>query len=77
MTPGTPQDRVDLLRNTLGEILTDPGFVAEAKKQNLAANYVGAEQVSATVESAMTTLDEKALARVKEITLERYYTGHQ
>jgi len=25
----------------------------------------------------MTTLDEKALARVKEITLERYYTGHQ
>jgi len=77
VTPGTPQDRVDLLRTMLGEILTDPGFVAEDKKQNLAAGYVGAEQVGATVESAMTTLDEKALARVKEITLERYYTGHQ
>ena len=77
VTPGTPQDRVDLLRTMLGEILTDPGFVAEAKKQNLTAGYVGAEQVGATVESAMTTLDEKALARVKENTLERYYTGHQ
>jgi tripartite-type tricarboxylate transporter receptor subunit TctC len=72
-TPGTPQERVDLLRNMLGEILTDPGFVAEVKKQNLSAAYVGAEQVRATVERAMATLDEKELARVKEITLERYY----
>ena len=73
LTPGTPQDRVDLLRKMLGEILTDPGFVAEIKKQNLSAGYVSAEQVRATVENAMATLDEKELAQVKEITLERYY----
>jgi tripartite-type tricarboxylate transporter receptor subunit TctC len=73
VTPGTPQDRVDLLQKMLGEILTDAAFVAEAKKQNLSAGYVGAEQVRATVQSAMATLDEKGLSQVKEIVLERYY----
>jgi tripartite-type tricarboxylate transporter receptor subunit TctC len=72
-TPGTPQDRVDLLRNVLGEILTDPAFIAEVKKLNLSAGYASAEQVRATVESAMTSFDEKGLAEVKEIALKRYY----
>jgi len=72
-TPGTPQDRVDLLRNVMGEILTDPAFIAEVKKLNLSAGYIGAEQVRATVESAMTNFDEKGLAEVKEIALKRYY----
>lgn len=73
VTPGTPQDRVDLLRKLLGEILTDPAFVAEAKKQNLSAGYVDAERVKATVASAMATLDDKELSQVKEIALDRYY----
>jgi putative tricarboxylic transport membrane protein len=73
VTPGTPQDRVDLLRKVLGEILTDPAFVAEVRKQNLAAGYLGAGQVRATVQRAMATLEEKGLARVKEIALEHYY----
>lgn len=72
-TPGTPQDRVDVLRTVIGEILTDPAFVAEVKKLNLSAGYIGAEQVRATVDSAMTNFDEKGLAEVKEIALKRYY----
>ena len=73
VTPGTPQDRVDLLRKLLGEILTDPAFVAEAKKQNLSAGYIDAERVRVTVASAMATLDDKELSQVKEITLDSYY----
>jgi hypothetical protein len=40
---------------------------------NLAASYASAEEVRATVEKAMTTLDEKGIADMREIALERYY----
>jgi tripartite-type tricarboxylate transporter receptor subunit TctC len=72
-TPGTPQDRVDLLRKALADILRDPAFVADVKKVNLAAGYASAEEVQAGVERAMTTLDENALVEMKQIALERYY----
>jgi tripartite-type tricarboxylate transporter receptor subunit TctC len=73
VTPGTPTERVDLLRKALAEILRDPAFIAEVQKVNLAAGYASAEEVQATVERAMTTLDEKGLAEMKDIALERYY----
>jgi tripartite-type tricarboxylate transporter receptor subunit TctC len=73
VTPGTPQERVDLLRRLLADILRDPAFVAEVQKVNLAAGYAGAEEVRATVERAMTTLDDKGLAEMRDIALERYY----
>ena len=73
VTPGTPPDRVELLRKALAEILRDPAYVAEVRKFNLAAAYASADEVRATVEKAMTTLDEKGLAEMKEIALDRYY----
>src|SRR3954469_2244727 len=73
VTPGTPPERVDLLRKALGEVLQDPAYIAEVQKVNLAAGYASAEDVRQTVERAMTTLDDKGLAEMKEIALERYY----
>jgi tripartite-type tricarboxylate transporter receptor subunit TctC len=73
ITPGTPGDRVELLRKVLADILRDPAFIAEVQKVNLAAGYASAEEVQATVERAMTTLDDKGLAEMREIALERYY----
>src|SRR4051794_17886171 len=73
VTPGTPQDRIDLLRKALGEVLQDPAYIAEVQKLNLAAGYASAEDVRQTVERAMTTLDDKDLAEMKDIALERYY----
>jgi len=73
VTPGTPPDRVELLRKAFGEILRDPAYVAEIKKVNLAAAYASAEEVRGMVDKAMTTLDEKGLAEMKEIALDRYY----
>jgi tripartite-type tricarboxylate transporter receptor subunit TctC len=73
VTPGTPQERIDLLRKALGEVLQDPAYIAEVQKVNLAAGYASAEDVRQTVERAMTTLDEKDLAEMKAIALERYY----
>jgi tripartite-type tricarboxylate transporter receptor subunit TctC len=75
VTPGTPPERVELLRKALADILRDPAFVAEVQKVNLAAGFASAEEVGATVERAMTTLDEKGLAEMREIALERYYSN--
>jgi tripartite-type tricarboxylate transporter receptor subunit TctC len=73
VTPGTPQERVNHLRAALADVLRDPAFIAEMKKVNLAAAYLGAEAVEASVERAMTTLDAKGLAEMKDIALNRYY----
>jgi tripartite-type tricarboxylate transporter receptor subunit TctC len=73
VTPGTPGDRVDLLRKMLADVLRDPAYVAEVKRVNLAAGYASAEEVRTAVDKAMTTLDDKGLAEMKEIALERYY----
>jgi len=73
VTPGTPPERVEFLRKALADILRDPAFIAEVQKVNLAAGYASAEEVQATVERAMTTLDDKGLAEMREIALERYY----
>ena len=73
VTPGTPQERVDYLRKELSQILQDPAFIAEMKKFKLSAGFADAKTVEATVERAMTTLDDKGLAEMKEIALNRYY----
>ena len=72
-TPGTPKERVDYLRRALADVLRDPAFIAEMTKVNLAAGYLSAEDVQTAVEKAMTTLDAKGLAEMKDIALNRYY----
>jgi tripartite-type tricarboxylate transporter receptor subunit TctC len=72
-TPGTPKERVDYLRAALADILRDPAFIAEMTKVNLAAGYLSADDLQASVEKAMTTLDDKGLAAMKDIALNRYY----
>jgi len=73
VTPGTPQDRLDLLRRTFAEVIRDGGFIAEVKKLGLSANHAGADEVRAAIEQAMTTLDQAGLAEVRNVALERYY----
>jgi tripartite-type tricarboxylate transporter receptor subunit TctC len=73
VTPGAPQDRVDLLQKTFADIIRDPQFVAEARKLSLSASHAGAEEVRATVEQAMTMLDKAGLVEIRQIALERYY----
>jgi tripartite-type tricarboxylate transporter receptor subunit TctC len=49
-TPRTPKDRVQTLRNAFAKTLTDPEFVAEAKKSNLDINPLTGEEVKKTVD---------------------------
>jgi tripartite-type tricarboxylate transporter receptor subunit TctC len=73
VTPGTPKERVDTLRAALADVLRDPAFIAEMNKVNLAASYLSADDVQASIEKAMTTLDAQGLADLKDIALNRYY----
>ena len=47
--PGTPKDRVRILRNALRDTLVDPEFVAEAKKGNMELDPVSGEDLERIV----------------------------
>jgi tripartite-type tricarboxylate transporter receptor subunit TctC len=49
-TPRTPKDRLQILRTAFAKTLTDPEFVAEAKKANLDINPLTGEEVKKTVD---------------------------
>lgn len=50
-TPGTPKDRVEILRKAFAETLKDPEFLAEAKKVQLEVNPLNGEEVGKVVDS--------------------------
>ncbi len=49
-TPRTPKDRLQILRSAFANTLTDPEFVAEAKKATLDINPLTGEEVRKIVE---------------------------
>lgn len=49
-TPRTPKDRLEILRKAFADTLTDPGFVAEAKKAKLDINPLSGEEVKKIVD---------------------------
>lgn len=49
LPPGTPRDRVQLLRRAFAETMKDPEFVAEAQKSKLDIDPVSGEEVAQTV----------------------------
>ena len=54
-TPGVPQDRVAALRAAFAATLTDPAFLAEAKKRNLDVNPATAAELETIVAQALAT----------------------
>jgi tripartite-type tricarboxylate transporter receptor subunit TctC len=49
-TPRTPKDRLEILRKAFAATLTDPEFIAEAKKANLDINPLTGDEVKKTVD---------------------------
>ena len=45
VAPGTPADRVALLRDAFAKAIKDPELIAEAKKAKIEMNFISAEQV--------------------------------
>ncbi len=53
--PGLSPDRLKLLRDAFAATMTDPDFVAEAKRNRLAINPVSGEQLTAQVKTIYAT----------------------
>ncbi len=53
VAPGTPQDRVEILRKGLAETLRDPALLAEAKKSKLVITPVSGEKTEKLVDEIL------------------------
>ena len=51
--PGTPKDRLQLLRNAFADTMKDPEFLAEAEKSKFKATFVSGENVEKHVDKTL------------------------
>jgi len=66
LPPGTPKDRVIILRKALADTYKDPEFVADAKKARLDMAPLSGEELEKIVERTY-NLDKALVAKLKEI----------
>jgi tripartite-type tricarboxylate transporter receptor subunit TctC len=66
LPPGTPKDRLNVLRRAFMDTLKDPEFVAELKKADLDLNPVTGAEIEANVRKLF-QLDSGILMKLKEI----------
>jgi tripartite-type tricarboxylate transporter receptor subunit TctC len=66
LPPGTPKERVQILRRALLDTVKDPDFLAEAKKANLEIAPASGEEIEESIRVLFGT-DPKVVAKLKEI----------
>lgn len=66
LPPGTPKDRVEILRSSFMETVKDPELLKEAAKANLEINPGSGEDLERNVKELL-RLDPALVARLKEI----------
>jgi len=70
LPPGTPKDRVQLLRKAFVETLRDGEFLAEAKKSNLDIDPVPGEEMEKVV-AGLFKLEPGMVAKLKDVLVPR------
>ena len=53
VTPGTPSERVKILRDSLRNVLKDPELLAEAKKSRMDVEYTSGEELEALLKDVL------------------------
>jgi len=66
LPPGTPKDRVQIIRRAFAQTMKDPEFLADAKKSKLDVDPGSGEEVERTVASLF-KVDPSLVAKLKEI----------
>jgi tripartite-type tricarboxylate transporter receptor subunit TctC len=66
MSPGTPKDRVQILRRAFTATMSDPGFLADAERANLEIAPLTGEELEKTVFGVLKT-PPALLAKLKQI----------
>jgi tripartite-type tricarboxylate transporter receptor subunit TctC len=69
LPPGTPKDRVQILRQAFQATLRDPAFLAEADKARLEIHPVAGEEIERTVANLF-KLDPAMVAKLRTILLD-------
>jgi tripartite-type tricarboxylate transporter receptor subunit TctC len=69
LPPGTPKDRVQILRKAFQDTLRDPAFLAEAERAKLEIEPVSGEEVERTVANLF-KLEPAMVAKLKTILLD-------
>ena len=65
-SPGTPPDRVKMLREAFQKMIKDPVFPEDAKKKNFELDPTSGEELEVIVKDVMTQPPE-TIARLKKI----------
>jgi hypothetical protein len=68
LPPGTPKERVQILRKAFADTMVDAEFLADAKKTNLDINPLSGEEVARTVENIF-KIEPAIAAKLKQILL--------
>ena len=58
VTPGTPLDRVKILRDSFRNVLKDPELLAEAKKRRMDVEYTSGEELEALLKDVLSQRPE-------------------
>jgi tripartite-type tricarboxylate transporter receptor subunit TctC len=66
VAPGTPKDRVELLRKAFGAVFKDSDFQADAKKSKLDTDPITGEEVEKII-AALFKMDPGLVNQLKEI----------
>jgi tripartite-type tricarboxylate transporter receptor subunit TctC len=66
LPPGTPKDRVQILRRALLETVKDPDFLTDAGRANLEIAPASGEEIEQSIRDLFKT-DPKVVAKLKEI----------
>jgi tripartite-type tricarboxylate transporter receptor subunit TctC len=66
LTPGTPKERVQLMRKAFADTMKDPEFLADAKKSKLDINPLTGEELEETVRDIF-KLEPALTEKLKEI----------
>jgi tripartite-type tricarboxylate transporter receptor subunit TctC len=66
LPPGTPKDRVQIMRKAFADTMKDPAFLAEAKKANLDITPTDGEELEQNVKNVF-NLDSSLIPRLKDV----------
>ena len=66
LPPGTPKERVQILRNSFQETLKDPEFLADAQKAKLGVDAVKGEEVERVI-AGLFKLDSGLIAKLQDV----------
>jgi tripartite-type tricarboxylate transporter receptor subunit TctC len=66
LPPGTPRDRVEIVRKAFTSTMKDPEFIADMKKSRLAVDAMTGDELNRTV-NRLFKIDPGVLAKLKEV----------